>query len=86
MEKRQPPVIFWPFHSTSETEQATDDIKAYDEQKLEETLLYIQQEDWQKELLTHCGNIVTLMDATYKTMKYSIPLFFVCVKANVSSV
>jgi len=39
----------WPFHSTCETEQAT---KAYDEQKLEETLLYIQQEDCQKELLT----------------------------------
>ena len=24
------------------------------------------------------------MDATYKTTKYSIPLFFVCVKTNVS--
>ena len=31
--------FFRPFHSTSESEQATDDIKAYDELKLEETLL-----------------------------------------------
>ena len=37
---------------------------------------------WQKELLTRYGNTVTLMDATYKTTKYSIPLFFVCVKTN----
>ena len=46
---------------------------------MEETLLYIQQEDWQKEPLTCYGNMVTLMDATYKTTKYSIPLFFLCV-------
>ena len=45
--------------------------------------MYIQQEDWQKELLVRYGNTVTLMDATYKTTKYSIPLFFVCVKTNV---
>ena len=51
---------------------------------MEETLLYIQQEDWQKELVTRYGNTVTLMDATYKTTKYSIPLFVVCVKTNVS--
>lgn len=75
--------FFRPFRSTSQTEQ-TDDIKTCSEQTMEETLLYIQQEDWQKELLTRYGNTVTLMDATYKTTKYSIPLFFVCVKTNVS--
>ena len=46
--------------------------------------MYIQQEDWQKELLVRYGNTVTLMDATYKTTKYIMPLFFVCVKTNVS--
>ena len=46
---------------------------------MEVTLLYIQQEKWQKELTT-----VTSMDATYKMTKYSIPLFFACVKTNVS--
>ncbi len=52
--------------------------------KLEEKLLFVHQEDWQKELLSRYGNTVTLMDATYKTTKYSMPLFFVCVKTNVA--
>ena len=52
------------------------------DQQKEEMLLYIQQEEWQKELLTRYGNTVTLMDATYKTTKYSLPLFFLCVKTN----
>lgn len=37
-------------------------------------LLYVQQERWQKSQLIQYGNTVTLMDATYKTTKYSIPL------------
>ncbi len=57
---------------------------AVEEKSFEETLLYVHQEEWQKELLTCCGNTLTLMDATYKTTKYSIPLFFVYVKTNVS--
>ena len=56
--------FFRPFRSTSQTEQ-TDDIKTCSEQTMEETLLYIQQEDWQKELLTRYGNTVTLMDAMH---------------------
>lgn len=76
--------FFRPFRSTPWTEHSTDDIKARGEWVSEETLLYIQQEEWQKELLTCYGNTVTLMDATYKTTKYSIPLFPVCVKTNVS--
>ena len=72
--------FFRPFRTTPPTEQATCNDETYREH--EETLLYIQQEDWQKELLTRYGNTVTLMDATYKTTKYSIPLFFVCVKTN----
>ena len=52
------------------------------EEEYEETLLYVHQEDWQKELLTQYGN--TLIDATYKTTKYTVPLFFICVKTNVS--
>ena len=75
--------FFRPFRSTSQTEQ-TADIKTCSEQTVEETLSYIQQEDWQKELLTCYGNTVTLMYATYKTTKYSIPLLFVYTKTNVS--
>ena len=50
----------------------------------EQTFLYIHQEEWQRDLLRTYGNIITLMDATYKTTNYSIPLFFVCVKTNVN--
>ena len=49
-----------------------------------QTLLYIHQEEWQKDLLKIYGNTITLMDATYKTTKYSVPLFFLCVKTNVN--
>ena len=49
-----------------------------------ETILYVHQEEWQKDLLVKFGNTITLMDATYKTTKYSIPLFFLCVKTNVN--
>ena len=47
------------------------------------TLLYIHQEKWQKELLVKYGNTMSLLDATYKTMKYELPLFFLCVHTNV---
>lgn len=83
-EKQNPQSSFFfrPFSTStldkqSEIDEGTCSIK-------ENTLLYVQQEEWQKELLTCYGNTVTLMDATYKTTKYSIPLFFVCVKTNVS--
>ena len=49
----------------------------------EETLLYVHQDQWQRELLQRYGNNVTLLDATYKTTKYDLALFFLCVKTNV---
>ena len=38
---------------------------------------------WQQELLMRYGNIICLLDVTYKTMQYELPLFFLCVKTNV---
>ena len=72
--------------STSSTESSSDDFSSESQpaEEYEETLLYVHQEDWQKKLLGQYGNTLTLIDATYKTTKYSIPLFFVCVKTNVS--
>jgi hypothetical protein len=46
-------------------------------------LLYVHQEEWQQHLLKIYGNSITLMDATYKTTKYELPMFFVSVKTNV---
>ena len=46
-------------------------------------MLWVHQEDWQKDLMCKYGNCISLIDATYKTTRYDLPLFFVCVKTNV---
>ena len=47
----------------------------------EDRFLFVHQEKWQGEQMKKYGRI-SLMDASYKTTKYTIPLFFVCVKTN----
>ena len=47
------------------------------------TLLWVHQEKWQRQLLMRYGNIICLLDATYKTTQYELPLFFLCMKTNV---
>ena len=59
---------FRPFNNNAESEQ---------------TLLWVHQESWQQDLLAKYGNVITLMDATYKTTCYDVPLFFLCVRTNV---
>ncbi len=54
-----------------------------DTNNYEQTLLWIHQSNWQRELLTRYGNTISLIDATYKTTKYDLALFFICVKTNV---
>ena len=49
-----------------------------------QSLLWIHQEKWQQNMMCTYGNCVTLIDATYKTMRYDFPLFFVCVRTNVN--
>ena len=61
---------FRPFGKNTTTNESCDKVEA------EQTFLYIHQDEWQRELLMTYGNTITLMDATYKTTKYSIPLFF----------
>ena len=56
-----------------------DEVKDGDETKF----LFVHQEEWQRRLLLRYGSDLVLMDATYKTTKYAIPLFFVCVHTNV---
>lgn len=46
-------------------------------------MLWIHQSKWQQELLARYGNTISLIDATYKTTKYDLALFFICVKTNV---
>ena len=49
----------------------------------DQTLLYVHQEPWQQDLMVKYGNTISLMDATYKTTRYELALFFVAVKTNV---
>ena len=41
------------------------------------SLLFIHQNAWQQQLLIKYGNTISLLDATYKTTKYELPLFFI---------
>ena len=49
-----------------------------------EELLFAHQTAWQKHLMNLYGNEISLLDATYKTMRYELPLFFLVVKTNVN--
>ena len=51
-----------------------------------QNLLFAHQTTWQKQLMIRYGNEITLLDATYKTMRYDLPLFFLVVKTNVNYV
>ena len=45
-------------------------------------MLFVHQTSFQKALLKRYGNHICLLDATYKTTRYAIPLFFLVVKTN----
>ena len=49
----------------------------------EQSLLFCCQTEKQNRLLQKYGNYICLMDATYKTTRYALPLFFLCVRTNV---
>ena len=53
-----------------------------DGDKETQSLLWVHQEKWQSELLIRYGNNLSLMDTMYKTTKYDLPLFFLCVRTN----
>ena len=46
-------------------------------------LLFVHQSPWQRRLLARYGNTICLLDATYKTTRYALPLFFLAAKTNV---
>ena len=51
--------------------------------KLENSLLFVYQNEEQSRLLARYGDELSLLDATYKTTRYTLPLFFLVVKTNV---
>lgn len=48
----------------------------------DQSLLVVFQTSWQKRLLLRYGSEVVFLDATYRTTKYALPLFFLCVHTN----
>ena len=57
------------------------DIKS--RKKLKNSLLFVYQTKEMRQLLSRYGNELCLLDATYKTTRYAIPLFFLVVKTNI---
>ena len=47
-----------------------------------DSLLLVHQTENQKRLLSQYGNELCLLDATYKTTRYALPVFFVVIRAN----
>jgi len=45
-------------------------------------LLLIHQSQWQRRLMLRYGQELVFLDATYKTTRYALPLFFLCVHSN----
>ena len=72
---------FRPYKSTLDNDNECRVLE--EESKYTQTLLYVHQEPWQQQLLNRYGNTISLMDATYKTTKYELALFFLVVKTNV---
>ena len=70
---------------TVETEDILEDMARRDTTSDECSLLFVglHQTKWQRHLMAHYGSEICLLDATYKTVRYALPLFFVCFKTNV---
>jgi len=45
-------------------------------------LVFVHQSDWQLDMLKRYGCDVCLLDATYNTTVYGMPLFMLCVLTN----
>ncbi|XP_047127557.2 uncharacterized protein LOC124808480 [Hydra vulgaris] len=50
--------------------------------QLKNSLLFVYQDMWQKRLLLRYGTELLFLDATYRTTRYALPLFFLVVKTN----
>ena len=57
-------------------EDEEEGITITEQSTLKRSLLFVHQSVWQRQLLAKYGNSLCLLDATYKTTKYALPLFF----------
>ena len=68
--------------NVEDEESAEDDIKVRIVPSKQQ-LMFVHQTTFQRGLLKRYGNYACFLDATYKTTKYALPLFFLAVKTNV---
>ena len=69
------------FHCNSDGDEQQQLVGS--DRQYSQTLLYVHQEEWQQRLMQMYGNNISLMDATYKSTQYDLPLFFIAVRTNV---
>ena len=53
-------------------------------EKADNKMLFVYQSEDMQILYQRCGKHLVLLDATYKTTKYSLPLYFLVVQTNVN--
>ena len=68
--------------NTDKTSECETSVKRKSKSS-QKSLLFVYQEPWQKRLLLRYGNELVLLDATYRTTRYALPLFFSVVKTNI---
>ncbi|PFX15826.1 hypothetical protein AWC38_SpisGene19934 [Stylophora pistillata] len=81
-EKSPSTKFFFRPHKAKENKDG-DETKGSEENQPQQNFLFVHQEEWQQRLLQRYGSELVFMDVTYKTTKYAIPLFFICVRTNV---
>ena len=67
--------------ATKDSTEDKDEVKL--ESGTETSLLFVYQSDWQSRLPSRYGNELVLLDATYRTTRYALPLFLLVVKTNI---
>ena len=77
------PEDFFYFRPYGEAPQKPTDSEGHSEEAVSNNLLFVHQTRWQRRLLQTYGNDICLLDATYKTTRYALPLFFLVVPTNV---
>ena len=78
--QRESMFYFRPFVKSEEYK--VENLVDTTEEEFQQSLLWVHQTKWQREILGKYGNTMTMIDATYKTTKYDIPLFFLTVRTN----
>lgn len=71
-------------YSPSTVEEDDEEDVLGDNESTGKGLLFCHQTEWQRRLFKRYRNEICLLDATYRTSKYALLLFFVCVKTNVN--